>query len=84
MKTRSLIIIATVLLAGCKNKTEEPDAFGNFEATEVIVSAETNGRILQFNPVEGSEVDKGTEIALIDTTIFHLQKAEIYAGMKEC
>jgi HlyD family secretion protein len=82
MKTRSLIVIAAVLLTGCKNKTEKSDAFGNFEATEVIISAETNGRILQFDPVEGIKVDKGTIIALIDTTVLHLQKAEIEAGMK--
>ena len=82
MKTSSLIIIAVALLAGCKNKTENPDAFGNFEATEVIVSAETNGRILQLEPVEGTQVTTGTKIALIDTTLSHLQKAEIDAGMK--
>ena len=82
MKARSLIIIAAVLLASCKNKTDKADAFGNFEATEVIVSAETNGRILQFEPVEGTQVTKRTKIALIDTTLFHLQKAEIDAGMK--
>ena len=82
MKTSSLIIIAVALLAGCKNKTENPDAFGNFEATEVIVSAETNGRILQLEPVEGTQVTTGTKIALIDTTLYHLQKAEIDTGMK--
>ncbi len=82
MKTRSLIIIAAVILAGCKNKTDEADAYGNFEATEVIVSAETSGRILRFDVTEGSEIEKGSEIALIDTTLFHLQKAEIDAGMK--
>jgi HlyD family secretion protein len=82
MKTRSLIIIAAIILAGCKNKAEKADAFGNFEATEVIISAETNGRILQFDPAEGARVDKGTTIALIDTTVLDLQKAEIDAGMK--
>jgi len=82
MKTRSLIIIAAVLLAGCKNKADKADAFGNFEATEVIISAETNGRILQFDPVEGVLVEKGTTIALVDTTVLHLQKAEIDANMK--
>ena len=82
MKTRSLIIIAAIILTGCKNNTDKADAFGNFEATEVIVSAETNGRILQLEPVEGTQVTLGTKIALIDTTLFHLQKAEIDAGMK--
>jgi HlyD family secretion protein len=81
MKTRSIIIIAAVMLAGCKNGADEADAYGNFEATEVIVSAETSGRILKFEPTEGSEIDKGSEIALVDTILFHLQKAEINAGM---
>jgi HlyD family secretion protein len=81
MKTRSLIIIAAVILTGCNNKADQADAFGNFEATEVIVSAETSGRILRFEVTEGSEINKGSEIALIDTTLFHLQKAEINAGM---
>lgn len=82
MKTRLLIIIIAVSLIGCKNKTDQADAYGNFEATEVIVSAETSGRILKFDVTEGAEIDQGSEIALIDTTLFHLQKAEINAGMK--
>jgi HlyD family secretion protein len=82
MKTTSLIIIAAMFLAGCKNKTDKADAFGNFEATEVIISAETNGRILEFDPTEGTKVDKNGIIALIDTTILHLQSDEIDAGMK--
>jgi membrane fusion protein YbhG len=82
MKTRLLIIIAAALLAGCKNKADNADAYGNFEATEVIVSAETNGRILKFDPVEGTMVEKGTVIAVVDTTVLQLQKNEIEAGMK--
>jgi HlyD family secretion protein len=82
MKTRSLIIIGALLLGGCKNKTDKADAFGNFEATEVIVSAETNGRIIQFKSEEGTEIDPGADIAIIDTTMLHLQKAEIDAGMR--
>jgi len=82
MKTRLLVIISVILLGGCNNKTDKADAFGNFEATEVMVSAETNGRIQKFTVVEGSEIDNGIEIALIDTTLFHLQKGEIEATMK--
>ena len=82
MKTSTLIIIVSLLIAGCKNKSDQADAYGNFEATEVIVSAETSGRILKFDVTEGTEIDQGTEIALIDTVLFHLQKAEIIAGMK--
>jgi HlyD family secretion protein len=82
MKYKLLLITAIALLAGCRSDADKADAYGNFEATEVIVSAETNGRILKFDISEGSEIEKGDEIALIDTTLFHLQKAEINAGMK--
>ncbi len=82
MKTNLLLFIAVLIIAGCSNKTGQADAYGNFEATEVMVSAETSGRIIKFNITEGTETDQGTVIALIDTTLFHLQKAEIDAGMK--
>jgi len=82
MKTNLFLIIPALLLTACNNKSDQADAYGNFEATEVIVSAETSGRILKFDLTEGTEIEKGSEIALIDTTMFHLQKAEIDAGMK--
>jgi HlyD family secretion protein len=81
MKPTLLITTALILFTGCSNSTDQADAFGNFEATEVIVSAETSGRICKFGIVEGTEIEAGNEIALIDTTLFHLQKAEIDAGM---
>ena len=82
MKTKSLIVIALLLVTGCMNKTDQADAYGNFEATEVIVSAETSGRIIQFDTEEGTLIDERATIAMIDTTLFHLQKSEIDAGMK--
>jgi HlyD family secretion protein len=82
MKIRTLFSIVVIILVGCKSKTDQADAYGNFEATEVVVSAETGGRILKFEVTEGTEIEKGAEIALIDTTLFSLQKAEIDAGMK--
>jgi HlyD family secretion protein len=82
MKIILLVITATLMLTGCKNKTNQADAWGNFEATEVIISAETNGRILKFDAREGIVIEKGSEMALIDTTLLNLQKGEIDAGIK--
>ncbi len=82
MKTKLIIIISAIILTGCNNKEEEADAFGNFEATEVMVSAETSGRIIVYVPDEGASINTGDRIALIDTTILHLQKAEVDAGMR--
>ena len=81
MKTRLLILLTAIVLGGCRNKTPQADAYGNFEATEVIISAETGGRIMQFDKAEGNKIDRGEMVALIDTTLLHLQKAEIDAGM---
>jgi HlyD family secretion protein len=81
MKYTLLIIMSVAFLAGCNNKYDKADAYGNFEAIEVMVSAETNGRILRFDVREGTEIGMGEEIALIDTTMLFLQKAEIKAAM---
>jgi HlyD family secretion protein len=81
MKTTLLITFAALILTGCKNKPAEADAYGNFEATEVIISSETSGRILLFEKEEGSQTGMGEIIALVDTTLPNLQKAEIDAGM---
>jgi HlyD family secretion protein len=82
MKANLLILSLFVIATGCKNNSGVADAYGNFEATEVIISAETNGRIIQFDPVEGTLTNKGDLIALIDTTMLHLQRSEIDANMK--
>lgn len=81
MKYLTLITITATLFAGCRDKSGEADAFGTFEATEVTVSSETSGRILTFPVTEGTEIEEGAEIALVDTTLFHLQRNEIIAGM---
>jgi HlyD family secretion protein len=81
MKTITLLFIGALLISGCSSKTGDADAYGNFEATEVIVSAETSGRIVSFGPVEGAQIEKGAIIALIDTTLLTLQKAEIDAAI---
>ena len=82
MRKIVLPILIISLLAGCGKKSDQADAYGNFEADEVIVSSETNGKIINFTVTEGSVIEKNYEMALIDTTILHLQKAEIEASKK--
>ncbi|MDX9930377.1 MAG: HlyD family efflux transporter periplasmic adaptor subunit [Bacteroidales bacterium] len=83
MKTKLYLLLPTLLIASCHGEPDrQADAWGNFEAVEVIISAETAGPVLYFNLSEGMTVDAGDEIALIDTTLLHLQKAEIDAGMR--
>jgi HlyD family secretion protein len=82
MKNQIFIIILLLASVSCRNNQGVADGYGNFEATEVLISSETTGRIIQFDRVEGNLVEKGDLIALVDTTILHLQKAEIESGIK--
>ena len=70
-----------VLLAGCKGN-EENKAEGTFEATEITVSAETAGLIMEFAPEEGDCVESGQCVALIDTVQLHLQRQQILSGQQ--
>ncbi|MEO7217019.1 MAG: HlyD family efflux transporter periplasmic adaptor subunit [Gemmatimonadaceae bacterium] len=80
IKLRGLALAAIVALAaiGCKGGTT-PDAYGNFEATEVVVSAQTSGQIERFTPVEGMQLAAGADVAIIDTTQLALQQQQIEA-----
>ena len=73
------IVLTTV---SCYNRNHVADAFGNFEATsEVIVSAEGNGKLLFFSVEEGMTLHRGDTVGLIDTTQLYLQKLQLKAGI---
>ncbi|MCF0214427.1 MAG: HlyD family efflux transporter periplasmic adaptor subunit, partial [Muribaculaceae bacterium] len=55
-------------------------AEGSFEATEVTISAETSGKIIDFDVEEGDVVELNSKIALIDTVQLSLQKAQLLCG----
>ncbi len=82
MRAQIILWVAALVFTGCHSETGQADAYGTFEVTEVTVSAETGGRILLFEIREGQDIAEGEEIALIDTTLFHLQKGELEASMK--
>lgn len=70
-----------LLATGCSKDRNQYDATGNFEATEVVVSSEVNGRILEFPVTEGSTVSRGEQLGLIDSTQLHLQKLQIESNI---
>jgi HlyD family secretion protein len=72
------LMLAALIATACKPESDA-DAYGNFEATEVQVAAETSGQIQQFIPVEGMTLARGAFVALIDTTQLALERAQIVA-----
>lgn len=74
--TRSRALPALLaLLAACG--PDEPDAYGNFEADEVVVSAEASGRLVRFDAEEGETLAAGAVVGQIDTLALALQRAEV-------
>ena len=60
------------MLAGC-GRHDEPDAWGNVEAEEVVVGSQAAGQLLTFVPEEGSRLAAGVPVAVIDTVPLVLQ-----------
>lgn len=78
-------LIWTILcIAGisCNKKHPDFDGSGAFFATEIVISAETAGIITDMSVAEGDQIAPGQTIALIDTTLFHLQKSQILAQIR--
>ena len=78
MMRRAIVSCLVCALASCRH-APEPDAYGNFEATEVVVSAQTAGQVQRFTPVEGMRLDRGAVVALVDTTQLALERAQVVA-----
>lgn len=70
-------------LASCSESTEEFDATGTFEATEVTVSAENNGQLKSFRIVEGSLVKANEQLGEIETTQLALKKDELSSAASQ-
>lgn len=77
-----LVASLAIALTGCGNENGETDAQGTFEATEVIVSAEANGKLLAFTIEEGQTVKQGETVARIDSTSLYLNKLQLLQNQR--
>ena len=77
-----LAALALITLPSCFNKNKSFDATGTFEATEIIVSAEANGKILKFDPEEGALLKAGQEVVFIDPSNLELQKVQAQSSIQ--
>ena len=76
---KKVIYIAMALLAISCTKEAEFDAQGTFEATEVVVSSEATGRILNFDIEEGMAIAANQTVGTIDSLQLHLQRKQLVA-----
>jgi len=72
-----LISLSVILLSGCSNDKQKSDAYGNFEATETIVSSESSGKLYELNVEEGQIIDANKIVGYIDTSQLYLKKLQL-------
>ncbi|TWF42787.1 HlyD family secretion protein [Chitinophaga polysaccharea] len=70
-----------LLLNACNSNKNNFDAAGNFEADEVMVSAQQNGVIQQYSLREGDHLSTGQTVGQIDVSIPTLQKEQVQASI---
>ena len=78
-KTNILFAIGLLLLISCNETGKKSDAYGNFESREILVSAETQGKIVELDIEEGQELKAGEVIGAIDSSAFTTKKQQMQA-----
>lgn len=77
-----LLLILGSGMVGCSSSDGEWDATGVFESTEVLVSSEANGKIMQWNLQEGDVVSAGKMLGYVDTVQLSLKRDQLEASMR--
>lgn len=75
----AIFVFTAALLFSCGQDRALSDAYGNFEATTIVVSSEASGRLLFIHATEGQQLPAGKLIAQVDTTQLHLQLKQVEA-----
>lgn len=77
-KIITFLIFASLI--SCNTNNDKADGYGNFEATEVIISAEANGKIEFLNLEEGDVLQPNTLVGLVDTLQLYYSKQQLIAS----
>jgi len=77
---RLITFIVLSSLFSCNKNNDKADGYGNFEATEVTISAQANGKIEFLKLDEGDVLEPKTLVGLIDTTQLYFNKQQLLAS----
>ncbi|MFQ6102331.1 MAG: HlyD family secretion protein [Anaerolineae bacterium] len=79
----AILVLLVFLLIGCGNETADGPilASGFIEGEEVVVAAETSGRIAEMLVDRGDEVQAGDVLIRLDDAVLQSQRLEAEAGL---
>jgi HlyD family secretion protein len=72
-------VVCVVTTSSACAKQVEPEAYGNVEATEVVVAAESAGRLVTYDVTDGQKLAAGAVVGTIDPTELTLQRDQLVA-----
>jgi HlyD family secretion protein len=70
--------LSVLAMAGCSSESA-PDAYGNVEAIEVVVSAQAAGQLTKFAVTDGQRLNAGAVVGSIDATELAFQRDQANA-----
>ncbi|NTU58697.1 MAG: HlyD family efflux transporter periplasmic adaptor subunit [Chlorobiaceae bacterium] len=68
-------------ISGC-GQNDRSDGYGNFEATEIVVSSEAAGKLVRYDVEEGKKFNKDEVAAVVDTTQLDLNRKQLNAELR--
>ena len=80
---KSILCITVLALFSCNKDTNEADAYGNFEATEITISSEASGKIEFLKLEEGDFLQENTVAATTNKAmigVFKFFMTNIFVG----
>ena len=81
MKSEFLLFLPFLFVTACGNGDNGSDAYGNFEATEVTISSESNGKLISFDIEEGNELKPAESVGQVDTLQLYYKKQQLEAAI---
>ncbi|WP_311550091.1 HlyD family efflux transporter periplasmic adaptor subunit [Prevotella aurantiaca] len=83
MKKVLILASLALVMASCREDNKDYDATGTFEATEVMVSAESSGQLISFQVTEGQLLNYGVTVGQIDARQLSLKRAQLATNTEQ-
>ena len=78
---RIILVITVFGISSCSKEEKEYDASGSFEAEEIMISSEANGKIEELNFEEGEVLQIGDTLGRVESTQLELKLKQFEAQL---